>query len=511
MTSPLLIGIDVGTSSTKAVVLAASGDVVATAAQAYEVATPYPGWAEQAPGDWVDAAITAVRDAAAAAGVDPVAVQAIGLSGQMHGTVCLGEDGRPLRPAVIWADQRSAAQVARVTAELGTARLAAWTGNPLATGFMLATWLWLREHEPATVTRTRYLLLPKDYVRYRLTGEAAPDDVGGDGVGSEPSDAASTSLFNPVARRWSAPLLDALGIDGNLLPPVHPSAAVAGGLRAEMAAAMGLRPGTPVIYGGSDQSMQALGNGVAAPGVVSSTIGTGGQLFAPTTRPVVDDQLRMHSFCHVLEDVWHVETAMLAAGLSLRWLRDQVLGGAMTYNELADAAASVAPGAEGLRFLPYLAGERTPYMDPRARGCFVGLTRRHGRAHLARAVMEGVVFGMRQGLDLMVSLGVPVDRIVASGGGTRHPLWLRLQADVYNRPIHRTATVEAAATGAAMLAGVGVGLYADAADAIAHTVRWRETVVAPDPANVEMYDRCYEQFRALYPALRATMHTLAGA
>lgn len=498
MGSAVLVGIDVGTSSTKAAVLSPEGAPLAIAAQAYAVDTPRPGWAEQDPDGWVEAVLTTTRRALDEAGVAPDAVRGVGLSGQMHGTVCVGEGGDPLRPAIIWADQRSEAQVAAVISELGRQRLAAWTGNPLATGFMLPTWLWLREHEPEVAARTRWLMLPKDYVRYWLTGE----------VGAEPSDAASTSLFDPAARRWSTPLLEALAIDDGRLPPVHPSAAVAGGLREEPAAAMGLAPGTPVIFGGSDQAMQALGNGVIDPGTLSSTIGTGGQLFAPTSTHVIDaPELRLQSYCHVVPDRWHVETAMLAAGLSLRWLRDSVLGGG-TYQALADAAAAVSPGADGLFFQPYLAGERTPHMDPRARGSFVGLTRRHGRAHLVRAVMEGVVLGMRQGLDLMVALGVPVERVVASGGATAHPLWLRLQADIYGRTIVRTKTVEAAATGAAMLAGVGVGTYADAAEAIERVVRWHPEVVEPDPVAVRIYARRYRLFCELYPRLVDTMHAL---
>lgn len=303
-------------------------------------------------------------------------------------------------------------------------------------------------------------------------------------------------------------MLDALGIDGGRLPPIHPSTALAGGLLPDSAAAMGLAPGTPVIFGGSDQAMQALGNGVVDPGTLSSTIGTGGQLFAPTARHVVDaPELRLQSYCHVVPDRWHVETAMLAAGLSLRWLRDEVLRGG-TYQALADAAAQISPGADGLFFQPYLAGERTPHMDPRARGSFVGLTRRHGRAHLVRAVMEGVVFGMRQGLDLMRSLGVPVARVAASGGATAHPLWLQLQADIYARAIARTETVEAAATGAAMLAGVGVGTFADADEAVDRVVRWDSALVEPDPVAVRIYARQYQLFCDLYPRLVATMHAL---
>ncbi len=498
MTRPtVLIGSDIGTSSAKTVAVDTAGRVLAVAAQEYAVDTPRPGWAEQSPELWMQAVVNTMRRAVTLAGVAPESVQAIGLSGQMHGTVCLGARGDALRPAIIWADQRAAAQVADVYRRIGRVQLAAWTANPLATGFMLATWLWLREHEPQTEQATAYFLLPKDYVRYRLTGE----------IGTELSDAASTLLFDTAGRRWSAPLLDALGLDAGRLPPVHPSVAVAGGLCAEMAAVTGLLPGTPVIQGGSDQALQALGHGVIAPGVMSSTIGTGGQVFAPTAHPAADPDLRLHCFCHVLPDMWHFESAMLAAGLSLKWLRDTLLP-EMTYQDLADAAQTVPPGAEGLFFLPYLAGERTPHMDPQARGGFVGLTLRHTRAALARAVMEGVVFGMRQGIDLMRALGVRAERIVASGGAAQHPLWLQLQADCFAVPIYRTATVEAAATGAALLAGVGVGLYADAAEAVRRAVRWLPDAVEPIPANVARYAALLPVFSQLYPALRPFFHAL---
>lgn len=497
MTNTALMGIDIGTSSTKTVIVRPDGTLVGLATHEYAVETPRPGWAEQNPETWVQAALDTMRRALMAADIPARQVRAIGLSGQMHGTVCLDVCGCVLRPAIIWADQRSAAQVAEVEARIGRERLAAWTANPLATGFMLATWLWLREHEPDVAAAIAHLLLPKDYVRYRFTGE----------IGAEPSDASSTLLFDTAHRCWSAPLLEALDLDAHVLPPVAASAAIAGGLLPEVAAATGLCPDTPVIYGGSDQAMQAVGHGVVAPGVLSSTIGTGGQLFAPIARPAHDPQARLHCFYHVMPAVWHLESAMLAAGLSLKWLRDNVLAGS-TYQEIADAAATIPPGAEGLFFLPYLAGERTPHMDPRARGSFVGLTLRHGRAHIARALMEGVVFGMRQGLGLMRDLGVTPARIIASGGATQHPLWLQLQADMFNRPLYQTKTVEAAAVGAALLAGVGVGVYADVADAVAQVVRYADVVVAPDPDTAVRYASLADTFVALYPALAPTYHAL---
>jgi xylulokinase len=493
MTPSLLMGIDLGTSSTKTVLIDPAGRVLGLAAHEYPVDTPRPGWAEQDPETWVAAAVATMAEALAQARAAPDEVAGIGLSGQMHGTVCLGRAGHALRPAIIWADQRSGDQVARVYRELGAQRLGAWTGNPLATGFMLASWLWLRDAVPDVAEATATLLLPKDYLRYRLTGE----------LGSEPSDGSSTLLFDTAGRCWSGPLLEALNIDPSILPPVHPSADVAGGLHPGIASRTGLRAGTPVVFGGSDQALQALGHGVVEPGTVSCTIGTGGQLFAPASAPVYDPQLRLHLFCHVLPDCWHLEAAILAAGLSLRWLRDNVLQG-WSYAALADAAAQVPPGSERLFFLPYLAGERTPHMDPQATGAFVGLTLRHGREHLARAVMEGVVFALRQGLDLMLQqVGVSAERIVASGGATAHPLWLQLQADIFNRPIYRTATFESAAVGAALLAGVGAGVYADALEASRRTVVWSDEVIEPVPENAGRFAEAYQTYCQLYPALAA--------
>jgi xylulokinase len=490
---PALMGIDLGTSSTKTVIVDLDGNLLAMAQQEYNLQTPYPGWAEQSPETWYRAAEATMAQALNRSGLPPESIAGIGLAGQMHSLVCLDAADRPLRPAIIWADQRSGAQVAEVNQQIGRANLAAWTGNPLATGFMLASWLWLRENEPDTCQRTRRILLPKDALRLWLVGE----------VGSEPSDASSTSLFDPIRGAWSSPLLEALRIDPNLLPPIRPSAAVAGGLRFEVAQTTGLRAGTPVVYGGSDQALQALARGLTMPGLVSCTIGTGGQLFATTLRPQPDPDLRLHLFCHALPGTWHVLAAILSAGLSLRWLRDQVIGAA-DYAALAEAAAAVPAGAEGLFFLPYLAGERTPLMDPTARAAFIGLTLRHDWRFMARACMEGVVLALRQGLELMESLGVGADRILASGGATRHPLWLQLQADIFNRPMAPSRVQEATARGAALLAGVGAGLYTDAQAACRRKFHPDESaVVYPQPAAVETYQAVFETFCRLYPALKS--------
>jgi xylulokinase len=489
------MGIDLGTSGAKVVIVDLEGNLLANCLREYAIDSPQPGWAEEDPEIWYQAVLEMMRAALRQADLPGEAIAGIGLAGQMHTTVCLDDRDQPLRPAIIWADQRSRAQVERVYRQIGADKLAAWTGNPLATGFMLASWLWLQDNEPAVCRATRRLLLPKDYLRLRLTGA----------VGSEPSDAASTLLFDPVQRTWSAPLLDALHIDPGLLPPIHESAAVAGGLLPEVAQATGLRPGTPVVFGGSDQALQALAQGVIAPGLVSCTIGTGGQLFASTLAPRPDPDLRLHLFCHALPQVWHLEAAILSAGLSLKWLRDSIFPGE-NYTALADAASSVPPGAEGLFFLPYLAGERTPIMDAQARGAFIGLTLRHDRRYMVRAVMEGVVFALRQGLDLMAGLGVPLERILASGGATRHPLWLQLQADIFNRPVYPSQTQEATARGAALLAGIGAGFYADAQDACRQTVHFAAHGVQPQPAAAQYYAAAYQTYCQLYPALKTIPH-----
>ena len=487
----LLMGIDLGTSGTKTVVLHPERGILGSAAREYALHTPRPGWAEQNPEAWYRAALETAGAALAQAGVAGEDIAAVAFSGQMHGMVCLDRYGQLLRPAIVWPDQRSQAQVERVKREVGEKHLAEWTANPLATGFMLPSWLWLRENEPEVAEATRQLLLPKDYVRDRFTGA----------IGTEPSDASSTGLFDPKKVGWSETLLSALHISPGLLPPVHASAGIAGGLLDEAAKASGLRPGTPVVYGGGDQACQALGNGVIDPGVASSTIGTGGQVLAPLLSPAYDPELRLHLYCHALPERWFRMAAILSAGLSLRWLRDSLLVG-LTYQQMADLAARVPPGAEGLFFLPYLAGERTPHMDPQASGGFVGLRLHHGRAHLVRAVMEGVVFALRQGLDLILETGVPVDRVVASGGGTHHPLWLQLQADIFNRPIYHTFSEEAAALGAAILAGIGIGVFPDAQMACKQVVQLRKEVFMPDRESVSRYQEVYASYLKLYPRLK---------
>lgn len=489
--TPILAGIDIGTSGVKAALFLADGRLLAVSTQEYPMHTPQPGWAEQDPQDWVTGALSGLQKVLAEVDVRPERVAAVGITGQMHSLVCLDAADRPLRPAIIWADRRSAAQVTQAQAEIG-GRLLVWCGNPIATGFMLTSWAWLRQHEPQTAAAARTLLLPKDYVRLHLTGELA----------SEPSDASSTLLFDVFRREWSDPLLDWAGLRRDQLPPLLSSAEVAGRLRPQAAAACGLPAGTPVICGASDQAAQAVGQGVIAPGTASVTIGTGGQVFAPLLRPEADPQLRLHLFCHALPDRWHLEAAMLSAGLALRWLRDRFAPGS-SYAELADAAAQVQAAAEGLFFLPYLSGERSPHMDPQAKATFIGLELRHTRAHLVRAVMEGVVFALRQNLALMETITGRLEPLVVSGGAVRHPLWLRLLTDILDRRLSISVVEEASVSGAALLGGVGAGLFTDVGAALQQRTLPPPEEIQPNPAAVERYRPAYEQFCRLYPALRA--------
>lgn len=491
LTAPCFLGLDLGTSGLKAVIIDGAGQLLGLAAEEYRLDAPRPGWAEQDPETWLRAACACTPRALAQAGVASAQIAAVGLCGQMHGAVCLDGAGRVLRPAILWADQRSSEQVEQVLQTVGREQYAAWVRNPLATGFQLATWLWLRQNEPDLAQRTASILLPKDYLRYRLTGE----------VGSEASDACASGMFDPASRGWSEPLLSALGIDPGLLPPVSASHEIAGGLRPGMAAALGLRAGLPVVFGGGDQPCQALANGVIDPGLLSCTIGTGGQLLAPLLAPVFDPALRLHLYCHAAPDRWYSMGAILAAGLALRWLRDNIFP-RETYRSLAERAALVPAGAEGLLFLPHLAGERTPHMDPHAAGVFFGLTLRHTADHLARAVIEGVVMALRQALELMLASGAQAERIIAAGGATQHPLWLRLQADIFGRPLSLSRTAEAAAIGAALLAGVGTGRWPDVHSACSELAAGPEELIDPDAAAVRRYDEVYARFRQLYPALR---------
>jgi len=495
----LLLGIDIGTSGTKSVLVDAKGHILGIAYRTYAFDTPHVGWAEQDPEVWWRATVETVQDVLGSIRVAPDRIRGVGFSGQMHSLVPLDEDRRPIRPAILWADQRSVAQVRRIYGHVGREQLARLTGNPVATGFMAASLLWMRENEPGPFRRIRRAILPKDYVRMRLTGE----------VGTDVTDASSSLLFDTADRKWSDELLGLLDLDRGMLPDVGESQAPAGEVGEDAARMTGLSRGTPVVLGGGDQPMQAVGNGLVFPGVASSTIGTGGQFFTPTERPAYDPELRTHTFCHAVPGMWNVMGASLCGGMALKWFRENVVDGA-SFEELSEEASAVFPGSEGLIFLPYLVGERTPHMDPDARGMFFGLTLRHTRAHMARAIMEGVAFALRDSMEIFRGLGLRMDRILASGGGARSPVWRQIQADVFGRRLYTTRAREQAGLGAALVAGAGVGIYASVAEACREVVRTDDTTTDPDPERVGLYDRVYEIFRDLYRNNRKSFSKLSA-
>ena len=471
------------------------GEVVTEAASLYEPDSPQPGWSEQRPEDWWQAAKEVLAAVAVRAEDEIVG---LGLAGQMHGSVFLDSAAEVIRPALLWNDQRTQSDCAAISERVGVERLLELAGNPALTGFQAPKILWLRRAEPEAYARLTGVLLPKDYVRLRLTGERATDA----------SDASGTLLLDVRARRWSDDILEALEIPREWLPEVYEGPEVTGVLRDAVADELGLPRRLPLAAGGGDNAAAAVGLGVVREGLIATSIGTSGVVFAHRDSFASDPSGRVHAFCHAVPGAFHLMAVTLSAGGSLRWWREQ-FGGEAGFEALAREAAEIEPGAEGLLFLPYLTGERSPHLDPRARGCFVGLTARHGRPHLTRAVMEGVVLAMRQGLEVMRTLGTADHEIRATGGGARSPLWLRLLADVHGRPIRRTEVDEGPAYGAALLAGVASGVFADVDEASA-LVRLRGSITEPEPESAKRYDELYEVFVSLYPALREAMHSLAG-
>lgn len=496
-----LLGLDIGTTGARALLCDENGQVLAVATAEYPLSTPQPLWSEQNPEDWWRGACEALRTVVAQAGVAPAQIAGLGLTGQMHGSVFLDEQDRVIRPALLWNDQRTAAECAEITQRVGAERLIAIAGNPALTGFQAPKILWLRNHEPEHYARLAQVLLPKDYIRRKLTGVSATDAA----------DAAGTLLLDLRRRDWSDDLLAALDIPRAWLPRVFEGPDVTGGILPEIAADLGLPAELPVIAGGGDNAAAAVGAGIVQPGIISSSIGTSGVLFAHSDEIALDPQGRLHTFCHSVPGRYHLMAVTLAAGGSFRWFRDTlraVTGQSLSYDELTTLAAAVPPGAEGLIFLPYLSGERTPHLDPLARGAFIGLTTRHTPAHMARAVMEGVVFSLRDGLEIMRSLGIAPDQIRATGGGGKSPLWRRLQADIYATDVATLAAEEGPAYGAALLAGVGARVFRDVDDAVARCVTLT-TTTTPDEHTVARYDEVYAVYRDMYVALRDGMHRLA--
>jgi xylulokinase len=485
----LVLGIDVSTTATKAILIDPDGSVRGIGTAEYGVSMPQPLWSEQDPEAWWAAARQAIPGALAVAGATGDDVVAVGLTGQMHGAVLLDADGAVLRPAILWNDQRTAAECDEVRDLVGPERLIEITGNDAITGLTAPKLLWVRRHEPATWARLSHVLLPKDYLRLRLTGGYAMDKADGSG----------TLLFDLAARTWSGELLDRLDLDAAWFPTTLEGPEVTGTLTQEAAEATGLRADTPVVAGGGDQSANAIGVGVVDTGSVALSLGTSGVVFAATNRPVHDLYGRVHAFCHAVPGRWHLMSVMLSAAGSLRWFRDALAPGE-DFGALAATTADVEAATDGLFFLPYLSGERSPHPDPLARGAFVGLALRHDRRHLVRAVLEGVAFGLRDGLDLMLEAGVPrPGQIRASGGGLASPVWRQILADVLGAELVTTSTTEGAAHGAAILAAVNAAWFSDVAEAATRLVRTTRAA-EPGPEVAALAD-AHEAYRALYPAL----------
>jgi xylulokinase len=491
------LGIDVGTGGTRALIVDEKGRVISSATEEHEAfASPQIGWAEQDPDDWWRACGIAVRKALDRAGLAGGQIACVGFSGQMHGAVMLDAADAVVRPALIWCDVRTGKQCLDLTRRIGAERLIHLTCNPALPNFTLTKFLWVRENEPENWRRVRSVMLPKDYVRFRMTGERAIDVA----------DASGTLLLDVANRRWSAEIIRHADVDESMLPRLYESQEVCGKVTAAGASSTGLRIGTPVVAGAGDQAAGATGMGIVAPGAVSATIGTSGVVFAATDRPALDPKGRLHTFCHAVPGRWHVMGVTQAAGLSLRWFRDRFGAGPDDgrdpYERLTAEASAVPPGSDGLLWAPYLMGERTPHLDPNARGALIGLTASHIRGHVIRSILEGVAFSLRDSFTLFSDMNVPVTRIRLGGGGARSPLWRQIQADVYGRDVEIVEAEEGAAYGAAILAAVGAGRWSSVDGACEELVRVAH-VVRPQPAVVEQMTSRYAAYRRLYSAIRS--------
>lgn len=503
-----LLGIDIGTTGVKTILVNEAGETVASSTVSHPLSTPYPGWSEQDPESWWNGTMASLRNVLQKSDLkDAGAILGIGLSGQMHTSVFLDERDRVIRPAILWNDGRTTSQCRWITETVGSDGLERLVANPALEGFTAPKVIWLRENEPENYERVRTLFLPKDYVRFRLTGEKA----------MEVSDAAGTLLFDVRQRQWSAEMLGQIDLPIEILPPVYESVKVCGRITKEVAELTGLKAGTPVVGGGADNACGATGAGIVKEGRVLSSVGTSGTVVAHSDDVKVDPQMRVHSFCHSVPYRWYLMGVTLSAGNSLRWFRDTLgqleiemegVSGIDAYDLLTAEAAQVEPGAEGLIFLPYLTGERTPHKDANAMGTFFGITGRHTRGHMVRAVLEGITYAMNDSMEILRELGLTVEEIRATGGGAKSAFWRQLQADVYGAPVVTVNATEGPAFGAALMAGVGAGVFEDlvnATDALVHAT----TTAEPIKENVETYREFYGAFRELYPALRESFRDVS--
>lgn len=484
-----VIGIDIGTTGVKTLLCSNKGEIISSALVEYPLSHPKPGWAEQDPADWWTATTESIRSVVNETNINREDVKSIGLTGQMHGAVFLDSNNNVLRPAILWCDQRTSSECDDINRIIGKENLIALTSNPALTGFTAPKILWVRKNEPQIYERARRILLPKDYIRFRLTGEFAGDV----------SDASGTLLFDVKNRKWSDEILEKLNIDRNLLPEVYESTEVTGTLTKDTSELTGLSIETVVVAGAGDQAAGAVGNGIVEPGIISSTTGTSGVVFAYTDKAKTDPSGRLHTFCHAVPGKWHVMGVMLAAGGSFKWLRDML--GEDSYHVMTEQASKAQTGSEGLIFLPYLMGERTPHADSDAKAVFFGISPRHTRAHIIRSVMEGVSFGLRDSLEIIKELGIPASEIRASGGGAKSKLWKQIQADVNKEPIYTINVDEGPAFGAALLAMVGVGIYSSVPEACRHTIKTIDKI-EPVTKNTKIYDEYYKLYRSLYISLK---------
>ncbi len=487
------LGIDTSTTSSKALLIDERGEVIAVASSPHTLQTPRPLWSEQDPRDWWEAVSTSIRSVLEKAGIRGEDIAAVGLTGQMHGLVLLDESGNVLRPAILWNDQRTQSQCDEIHQIMGREKFIQITGNVALTGFTAPKILWVKENEPDVYARAKHVLLPKDYIRYKLTGEYAMDKA----------DGAGTVLFDLRARDWSEEVLAALEIPPAWMPKTCEGPEFTGFVTEEAASRTGLKPGTPVAAGGGDQAAQAVGVGAVEAGIVGLTVGTSGVVFATTPSALIEPEGRLHAFCHAVPGMWHFMGVMLSAAGSLQWYRD-TLAADMSFDDLLQEAESIPAGSEGLQFLPYLTGERTPYPDPLARGAFIGLTIRHSRAHMTRAVLEGVAFGLKDSFTLIQNAGLgSITQVRASGGGTKGALWRQILASVLEAELVTVNTTEGAAYGAALLAGVGAGVWSDVASACKACIKITGSTL-PDPEAVDVYRKAYSLYQELYPALKTS-------
>lgn len=505
---PYHVGIDIGTTGARALIVDENGNVVGSATSDYPMYTPRPLWAEQDPEDWWQAVIQAMRSALGQAQINPSAIAAIGLTGQMHGMVLLDAQGKVVRPCIMWNDQRTADECAWIMQTIGVERFMEITLNPALPGFTAPKIIWLRTHEPEHYARAKVLLLPKDYIRYRLTGVYA----------TEVSDASGTVLLDVTKRHWSREILDKLGIPESWMPTCVESPCITGQVTRLAAELTGLPPDIPVVGGGGDQAASAVGTGIVEPGLVSVTLGTSGVVFAYSDQPARDPQGRLHTFCHAVPGKWHMMGVALSSGGSLRWLRDTIgqpekivanLTQVDPYEILTAEAASAPAGCEGLLFTPYLTGERSPYPDPSARGAFFGLTLHHDKRHLVRAVLEGVAYSLRDSLELFRELGIPIREVRAGGGGARSLVWRQILADVFGVELTTVNVADSTAFGAALLAGVGCGTYRSVAEACAATIKIVDHT-PPIPANQAVYNSYYPVYHSLYHTFKPAYDQLAA-